>query len=120
MLLQVKRLEDHNLALRLQLETCTGRPASDWGSIPATPSDLTLPNQASLHLNQKTSLEPNVVRLAARLLQDESDMDVTVVAVKGHCWKWKVGCACALCKMPGCWGQEHVSHDSMLLPCCLP
>lgn len=47
MLVQVKRLEDQNLGLALQLETCTGRPASDWGSIPATPSDLTLPNQAS-------------------------------------------------------------------------
>jgi len=46
---QVQRLEDQNLALALQLETATGRPASDWGSIPATPSGLSLPNQASAH-----------------------------------------------------------------------
>ena len=57
MLLQMKRLEDQNLALGLQLETCTGRPASDWGSIPATPSDLNLPNQASLNPVSKTLLE---------------------------------------------------------------
>lgn len=45
MFVQTKRLEDQNLALALQLETATGRPASDWGSIPATPSGLSLPNQ---------------------------------------------------------------------------
>ena len=45
----MRRLEDQNMALALQLETATGRPASDWGSIPATPSGLSLPNQASPH-----------------------------------------------------------------------
>ena len=55
--LQMKRLEDQNLALALQLESCTGRPASDWGSIPATPSDLILPNQAGLSPVSQTLLQ---------------------------------------------------------------
>ena len=48
--MQLKQLEDQNLALALQLETATGRPADDWTSLPATPSGLSLPNQASPHV----------------------------------------------------------------------
>ena len=56
--LQVQRLEDQNVGLALQLETATGRPASDWGSIPATPSGLSLPNQAS-HTSEKSIFLPH-------------------------------------------------------------
>lgn len=87
MLMQVKRLEDQNLALGLQLETCTGRPAADWGSIPATPSDLNLPNQAS-HLNQNccwNRMWCDQQKYCLRDEGDESDVDVKLVAIKGHC-----------------------------------
>ncbi|KAL0046363.1 hypothetical protein WJX82_010363 [Trebouxia sp. C0006] len=62
---QVQRLEDQNLALALQLETATGRPASDWGSIPATPSGLSLPNQFAKASRSPTSAE-QALKLIAR------------------------------------------------------
>ncbi|KAL0030610.1 hypothetical protein WJX79_009472 [Trebouxia sp. C0005] len=62
---QVQRLEDQNLALALQLETATGRSASDWGSIPATPSGLSLPNQFAKASRSPTSAE-QALKLIAR------------------------------------------------------
>ncbi|KAL0017954.1 hypothetical protein WJX77_004210 [Trebouxia sp. C0004] len=62
---QVKRLEDQNLALALQLEIETGRPASDWASIPATPSGLSLPNQFAKASRSPTSAE-QALKLIAR------------------------------------------------------
>ena len=76
MLLQMKRLEDQNLALALQLETCTGRPASDWGSIPATPSDLTLPHQASLSPVPIHCWMTMLVSVSTTLLDNKSGVGV--------------------------------------------
>ena len=40
-------VENRNLALVVQLEASTGRVASEWEELPATPPDLKLPSQVS-------------------------------------------------------------------------
>ena len=40
-------VENRNLALVVQLEASTGRTASEWEALPATPPGLKLPSQVS-------------------------------------------------------------------------
>ena len=47
---RLRIVENRNLALVVQLEASTGRTASEWEALPATPPGLKLPSQVS-HVN---------------------------------------------------------------------